>query len=199
MYQTFLIIGALALGAVLFFACRAPAAEPPATGATSPLAFTLKANDGTDHPLEQHRGKVLLIVNTASKCGFTKQFAGLQKLWTTYEGRGLVVIGVPSNDFMGQDPGTDAEIKEFCQRNFGVTFPMMAKVVVKGEGQAPLFTYLTKESPKPGAVSWNFNKFLVGRDGQLVERYGSKTAPDDADFITAVEAELAKAAPAAAP
>ncbi len=195
MLKTILVISALALGAVLLFACRSSAADLPATGKSSPLDFTLKANDGTEQALAQYRGKVVLLVNTASKCGYTKQYAGLQTLWTTYQARGLVVIGIPSDNFMGQEFGTDAEVAAFCQKNFGVTFPLMAKVDVKGDTQAPLYTYLTKESPKPGKISWNFNKFLVGRDGQVIERYGSGTAPDEAAFVAQIEAALAIPAP----
>lgn len=191
MTKILILVGVIALAAVVFASCRAPAAEVPATGAKSALDFTLKANDGSDYPLTNLTGKVVMLVNTASKCGYTKQYAGLQKLYITYADRGLVIIGIPSNDFLSQEPGTDGDIKEFCQRNFGVTFPIMSKVAVKGDAQVPLFRYLTAESPFPGKVSWNFNKFLIGRDGQLMNRYGSNTAPDDADFIAAIEKALA--------
>ena len=195
MLKTLLAVGVLALAAVMLFACRSSAADVPPTGKLSPLDFILKANDGSDYPLAQLRGKVVLLVNTASKCGYTKQYAGLQTLWTTYQKSGLVVIGIPSDNFMGQEYGTNAEVAAFCIKNFGVTFPLMAKVDVKGDKQTPLFTYLTLESPKPGKVSWNFNKFLIGRDGQLIERYGSGTAPDETAFITQIEAALAVAVP----
>ena len=197
MTHTLLLVGLAALAAVVFAACRAPAAEIPATGATSALEFTLKANDGSDFALATLRGKVVLLVNTASKCGYTKQYAGLQKLFVTYADRGLVVIGIPSNDFLSQEPGTDSDIKEFCQRNFGVTFPLMAKLDVKGDTQAPLYRYLTVESPLPGKITWNFNKFLIGRDGKLVSRYGSGTTPEDAELVKAIEAALAAQSPAA--
>ena len=195
MLKTFLAAGVLALAAVLLFACRSSAADLPPTGKSSPLDFTVKANDGSDYPLAQLRGKVVLLVNTASKCGYTKQYAGLQTLWITYQSKGLVVIGIPSDNFMGQEFGTDAEVAAFCTKNFGVTFPLMAKVDVKGASQIPLYTYLTNESKKPGKISWNFNKFLIGRDGQLIERYGSGTAPDDQAFVAQLEAALAVAAP----
>lgn len=197
MTQTLLIVGVLALAAVVFTSCRASAAELPATGAKSPLDFTLKANDGSDYPLAKLKGKVVMLVNTASKCGYTKQYAGLQKLFVTYADRGLVIIGIPSNDFLSQEPGTDSDIKDFCLRNFGVTFPLMAKVAVKGDEQVPLYRYLTVESPFPGKISWNFNKFLIGRDGQLLSRHGSNTAPEDESFIKAIETALAVPAPAA--
>jgi len=191
MTQTLLLIGVIALAAVVFASCRASAVDLPPTGAKSPLDFTLKANDGSDYPLVNLKGKVVMLVNTASKCGYTKQYAGLQKLFVTYADRGLVIVGIPSNDFLSQEPGSDGDIKEFCQRNFGVTFPLMSKVAVKGDAQIPLYRYLTAESPFPGKISWNFNKFLIGRDGQLLNRYGSNTAPDDAAFIAAIEAALA--------
>lgn len=195
MTQALLLVGVLALAAVVLASCRSSAAELPATGAKSPLDFTLKANDGSDYPLANLKGKVVMLVNTASKCGYTKQYAGLQKVYTTYADRGLVIVGIPSNDFLSQEPGTDGDIKDFCQRNFGVTFPLMAKVAVKGDAQVPLYRYLTGESPFPGKISWNFNKFLIGRDGQLVNRYGSNTAPEDVDFIAAIEAALAVKVP----
>lgn len=198
MTSTLLIVGIVALGAVLLVTCRASGADIPPTGAKSPLEFTIKANDGSDHALAQYRGKVLLLVNTASKCGFTKQYAGLQQLYTAKQAQGLVILGIPSNDFLSQEPGTDGDIKEFCQRNFGVTFPLMAKLTVKGEAQAPLYRYLTAESPFPGKVSWNFNKFLIGRDGQVVGRFGSTTAPDAAEFQAAIDAALAAQVPAPA-
>lgn len=196
MFKSLVAVGLLAVAAVVFLATRSFGAEQPSTGATSPLEFTLTANDGTPHPLSQYRGKVVLLVNTASRCGFTKQYSGLQQLWTTYRERGLVVIGIPSNDFMGQDPGTDGEIREFCTRSFGVTFPLMAKVVVKGKDQVPLYRYLTAESPKPGGIGWNFAKFLVGRDGQVINRYAPTTGPESKDLVAAIEAALAVAVPA---
>jgi len=195
MLYTVLVIGAVALVAVVIASCRGDAAEAPTTGVKSPLEFTLTANDGSPYPLQKLQGKVVMLVNTASKCGFTKQYAGLQKLSVTYADRGLVMIGIPSNDFLSQEPGTDGDIKEFCQRNFGVTFPLMAKVAVKGELQAPLYRYLTAESPFPGKVSWNFNKFLIGRDGQVRARFGSKAAPEDAELVHAIEAALAVQVP----
>ena len=199
MFKSLIAVGILALAAVVFLAARSSGAEQPATGATSPLDFTLIANDGTPHPLSQYRGKVVLLVNTASRCGFTKQYSGLQQLWTTYGERGLVVIGIPSNDFLGQDPGTDAEIREFCTRSFGVTFPLMAKVTVKGKDQVPLYRYLTTESSKPGSIGWNFAKFLVGRDGQVIDRFAPTTGPESKDLIAAIEAALAAPLPASAP
>lgn len=161
-------------------------------------AFDFQAVSITGQPvsLKEHAGKVLLVVNTASACGFTPQFKGLQALWEQYRERGLVVVGFPSNEFGGQDPGSNGEIASFCEMNYGVSFPMMAKVEVNGKGAHPLFQWLKGE--KPGflgteAIKWNFTKFLVGRDGQVIKRY----APQDAPEKIAADIEAALAAPAA--
>jgi glutathione peroxidase len=191
MFKAFLAVGILSLAAVVYLAIRSSGSKHPPTGAASPLEFTLTANDGTPHPLSQYRGKVVMLVNTASRCGFTKQYSGLQQLWQTYGGQGLVIIGIPSNDFMGQDPGSDGEIRDFCSRSFGVTFPLMSKAIVKGKDQIPLYRYLTAESPKPGGISWNFAKFLIGRDGQVINRFAPTTSPDSKDMVAAIEAALA--------
>jgi glutathione peroxidase len=137
---------------------------------------------GEDVPLETWRGRVLLVVNTASKCGFTPQYAGLQKLYEKLEPLGLTVLGFPCNQFGGQEPGSAAEIGAFCQTNYGVTFPMFAKVDVNGADAHPLFRYLTRD--KPGilgteAIKWNFTKFLIGRDGVPVARYAPRTRPEE--------------------
>jgi glutathione peroxidase len=149
--------------------------------------------DGKDTSLSAFKGKVLLVVNVASKCGFTGQYAGLQKLYETHKDRGLVVLGFPANNFGGQEPGTEAEIKGFCTATYGVTFPMFAKISVKGTGIHPLYTFLTSKESNPkfsGDISWNFNKFLIGRDGAIVGRFGSKTKPDDKELVAAVEEAL---------
>jgi glutathione peroxidase len=171
----------------------APAADYPAAPAapTGPLDFVLRANDGTDYPLAQHKGQVVLLVNVASKCGFTKQYAGLQELYARHKDAGLVVIGVPANDFLWQEPGDDAAIAAFCRTSYGVTFPIMAKTTVKGGDITPLYAWLTAKGPFPGAISWNFNKFLIGRDGQVKARFGSRSAPEDAEMVEAVTAALA--------
>lgn len=136
---------------------------------------------GEPADLASQRGKVLLIVNTASACGFTPQFAGLERLWEDYAARGLVVVGFPSNEFGGQDPGSNEEIASFCELNYGVSFPMMAKTKVNGADAHPLWKWLKGE--KPGilgteAIKWNFTKFLVGRDGQVIKRYAPNDAPE---------------------
>ena len=143
----------------------------------------ITAQDITGKPvrLADHAGQVLLIVNTASACGFTPQFAGLEKLWATYRDRGLVVLGFPSNEFGGQDPGSNNEIASFCQLNYGVSFPMMAKVKVNGAEAHPLFAWLKDEAPGllgSKGIKWNFTKFLVGRDGRVIKRYAPQDAPE---------------------
>jgi glutathione peroxidase len=150
---------------------------------------------GESAKMEQYKGKVLLIVNTASKCGFTPQYEGLQSLYEKYSDRGFVVLGFPSNDFLSQEPGSNEEIDGFCKINYGVTFPMFEKITVKGSGQHPLYAYLTSKETDPefaGKITWNFNKFLISRDGRIVNRFGSRTKPDDADLVSAIETELAE-------
>jgi glutathione peroxidase len=155
--------------------------------------FEALSIDGKPAHLSTQRGKVLLIVNTASACGFTPQFGGLQKLWQTYKDRGLVVVGFPSNEFGQQDPGSNDQIASFCELNYGVDFPMMAKVQVNGAKAHPLWKWLTSEAPGllgTQAVKWNFTKFLVGKDGRVIKRY----APNDAPQALADDIEKALAA-----
>lgn len=145
--------------------------------------FKLKTIDGKDFSLAKYKGKKLLIVNTASKCGFTPQYAELQKLADQYKDK-VVVVGFPANSFGGQEPGTNSEVKEFCQKNFGVTFPLSSKVSVKGDDIDPLFKYLTNE-PNPdftGEIKWNFEKFLIDENGKLIHRYRSTTKPLSEDI-----------------
>ena len=152
--------------------------------------FEAVSIDGRAAPLAQWRGQVLLVVNTASRCGFTPQFAGLEALWQRYRDRGLVVVGFPSNEFGGQDPGSNDEIASFCQLNYGVSFPMMAKVKVNGAEADPLWKWLTAEARGvlgTQAVKWNFTKFLVGRDGRPIKRY----APTDSPASLAADIEKA--------
>ena len=147
-------------------------------------------------PLAAWRGRPVLIVNTASFCGYTGQYRDLEALWRRYRDQGLVVLGVPSNDFGRQEPGSDAEIKEFCSSKYRTTFPMLAKVAVKsGPGQAPLYRYLTSKAANgvlDATVAWNFNKFLVGRDGRPIRHYASKVAPDDERLRRDIESALAE-------
>ena len=149
---------------------------------TTPYDFDATTIDGRPFPLAETRGKVLLVVNTASECGFTPQFAGLEQLWQRYRDQGLMVLGFPSNEFGGQDPGSDPEIATFCQVNYGVDFPMMSKVKVNGDAAHPFWKWLTAEAPGllgTKAIKWNFTKFLVGRDGRTVRRYAPTTRPED--------------------
>jgi glutathione peroxidase len=143
--------------------------------------FDARTIDGKTVKLSAFEGKVLLIVNTASACGFTPQIGGLEKLWEQYKDQGLVVLGFPSNEFGSQDPGSNDEIASFCQVNYGVSFPMMAKIEVNGGGAHPLYKWLTKEAPGflgTQGIKWNFTKFLVGRDGQVIKRYAPQDAPE---------------------
>ncbi|MGC6443932.1 MAG: glutathione peroxidase [Rubripirellula sp.] len=159
------------------------------------LNFKAKTIDGKTVDLEDYEGKVVLIVNTASRCGLTPQYAGLQQMYEKYQGKGFVVLGFPCNQFGRQEPGTEAEIKQFCSANYNVSFPMFSKIDVNGGEAAPIYKYLTSQDTKPagkGDISWNFEKFLIDRDGQLVGRYAPRTKPDDADLVKAVEAELGK-------
>ena len=165
------------------------AAFMTATAFGSGSIHTLSVNtiDGKLKNLGDYHGKVVLIVNVASKCGFTPQYEGLEALYRKYKDRGLVVLGFPSNDFMWQEPASNDEIAAFCRRKYDVSFPMFAKVSVRGGAQHPLFAYLTKEK---GRVTWNFNKFLVGKDGQAIQQFGSTVKPDAAELIAAVEKAL---------
>jgi glutathione peroxidase len=156
--------------------------------ASSVHEFTLNSIDGTPVPLSGYKGKVVLIVNVASRCGFTPQYTGLEALYEKYKDQGFVIVGVPANNFGAQEPGTNEEIKTFCSRKYNVTFPMMSKVSVKGDDMTPLYQYLT--SAKGGDVKWNFTKFLIGKDGRVVERFESAVKPDDPALTAAVEAAL---------
>ncbi|KWT63977.1 MULTISPECIES: glutathione peroxidase [unclassified Variovorax] len=159
---------------------------------TSVYDFEARQIDGTEVPLSTYRGKVLLIVNTASKCGFTPQFEGLEALHKKYAGQGLAVLGFPSNQFGNQDPGTNEEIGAFCVKNYGVSFPMMEKIEVNGAGATPLYKWLTKEAPGllgSTAIKWNFTKFLIGKDGRVRKRYAPLDTP--ASMERDIEAALA--------
>ncbi|MDB5313742.1 MAG: hypothetical protein JWO38_7944 [Gemmataceae bacterium] len=159
---------------------------------TGPLDVKIKGIDGKDLDLSKFKGKVVLIVNVASKCGYTKQYEGLQDLYSKYGKDGLVVLGVPSNDFGKQEPGTEEEIQKFCSSKYKVTFPLTSKVVVKGEDKAPLYKVLTAATDDKEEIRWNFEKFLIGRDGKVVGRYKSAVAPESDTLISAVKTELDK-------
>jgi glutathione peroxidase len=154
--------------------------------------FEAQTIGGQQVRLSRYKGKVLLIVNTASQCGFTPQFDGLQALWQAYQDQGLVVLGFPSNQFGAQDPGSNDQIESFCQLNYGVSFPMMAKIDVNGRGAHPLYQWLTREAPGMlglQAIKWNFTKFLIGRDGQVIKRYAPQDQPEK--LAADIEAALA--------
>jgi glutathione peroxidase len=164
----------------------------------TPLTGTIKDIDGKEFDLSKLKGKVVLFVNVASKCGYTKQYTGMQELYEKYEKDGFVLVGVPSNDFGMQEKGTDAEIKEFCSTKYKVTFPMMSKVVVKGDKQIDLYKTLIEATPnkdgKVEQVAWNFEKFLVSREGKVVGRYKSAVEPMSAELTKAIKTELDKPA-----
>jgi glutathione peroxidase len=183
------------LTALLSFVPSASAAAPAAQESTVsdkiPLAGLVRL-DGTPMPASELEGKAVLFVTVASKCGYTPQYDALQKLWLANKDRGLVIVGVPSNQFGAQEPGTAEEIASFCRLNYGVTFPLLEKQDVNGAGRKPLYTALVGSPAGAGAdVKWNFEKFLVGKDGTVKARFGSKTTPDSAELATAIDAALA--------
>lgn len=184
----------LALLSALFpFGSHLVAAED--TKAAGPLTYTMKGLDGKDVKLADYQGKVVLFVNVASRCGLTPQYKQLQGLHEKYADKGLVIIGVPANDFGKQEPGSDEQIAEFCEKNYKVKFPMLSKVVVKGPGQCELYKFLTSKETNPkfaGDIAWNFEKFLVGKNGQVVARFNPRIKPDAVEVTKAIEAELAK-------
>lgn len=150
----------------------------------------MKTIDGKDKPLADYQGKALLIVNTASQCGFTPQYGDLQTLYEKYKDRGFEILAFPANNFMHQEPGSDEEIKKFCDLRFKVRFPLFSKISVKGKDIDPLFAYLTSQPGLEGGVSWNFNKFLVDPQGRLVERFGSRVKPESPELAAALEKVL---------
>jgi len=161
--------------------------------ASSIYDFTLNSITGQPVPLAQYKGKVVMLVNVASKCGYTPQYKGLEALYTKYEAKGFVILGFPANNFMSQEPGTNAEIQAFCSRTYNVTFPMFSKISVKGSDQAPLYQYLTDKKTNPttgGDIGWNFTKFVVDRNGNIVARFDSKVEPESAEVTKAIEGAL---------
>ena len=153
-------------------------------------SFSLKDIDGKEIQLSQFKDKTLLLVNVASKCGLTKQYSALQKIHETYNEKGLIIIGIPANNFKSQEPGTNAEIKAFCTTKFNVSFPMMSKIEVKGEKQDPLYKYLTSHKNFGGDISWNFEKFLIDGDGNIIKRFKPRTKPDSNEVISTIETAL---------
>ncbi len=162
---------------------------------TSVLDFTVKDIDGKDVPLAKFQGKVLLLVNTASQCGYTPQYKELQEIYQKYKDQGFEVLAFPANEFGAQEPGTDEQIKQFCSTRYKVSFPLFSKMVVKGKGIHPLYEYLTSEATNPkyaGPIPWNFAKFLVNRKGEVVARFEPGVKPDSSELTTAVEKALAQ-------
>jgi glutathione peroxidase len=164
-----------------------------AFAASSVHEFTMDALNGTPTPLANFKGKVLLVVNVASQCGYTYQYEGLQALYVKYKDQGLVVAGFPANNFGAQEPGSNAEIGAFCKSKFGVTFPMFSKISVKGSDKAPLYQFLTDKNANPktgGEIPWNFTKYLVDRDGKVLARFDAPVEPESKELTSAIEAAL---------
>src|SRR4051794_22243164 len=186
-----LILTAVIAAAAIMYSSQK---EPVLAGGASVLDFKMRDIDGNDVKLDKYKGNVLLIVNTASKCGYTPQYEGLQSTYTKYKDKGFYVLGFPANNFGTQEPGTETEIKEFCTSKYHVTFPMFAKISVKGEDQDPLYKFLTDKTTDPefaGDITWNFNKFLVDRKGHVVARFSSKDTPESPAVTAAIEKYLA--------
>jgi glutathione peroxidase len=160
--------------------------------ASGVYSFTLNSIDGKPAPLGDYRGKVALLVNVASQCGYTPQYSALETVYEKYKDQGFVILGFPANNFGAQEPGTNQEIKTFCTRKYSVTFPMYSKISVKGADQAPLYSYLTKETGAgiAGEIQWNFTKFLVDRDGKVVQRFEPAVTPDSKEVTAAIEKQL---------
>jgi glutathione peroxidase len=156
--------------------------------------FTLPSIDGKPMPLSDFKGKVVLLVNVASRCGYTPQYSALESLYEKYKDQGFVIVGFPANNFGGQEPGSNEEIKTFCSRKYNVTFPLYGKVSVKGDDQTPLYQYLTKQTDPSimGEIKWNFTKFLVDRNGHVIQRFESAVTPDSKDVVSAVEKQFSQ-------
>jgi glutathione peroxidase len=178
--------------AYLLFGALLVTAGSLLAAASGIYSFTLNSIDGNPAPLANYKGKVVLVVNVASQCGFTPQYSALEATYERYKDQGFVILGFPANNFGAQEPGTNEEIKTFCTRKYSVTFPMYAKISVKGKDQAPLYAYLTKDTGAgiQGEIKWNFTKFLVDRNGNVVQRFESAVTPDSKEVIAAVEKQL---------
>lgn len=189
--------------AILLFVCvsifsaiiltRASEEPPSGEKADSIYSFSLKDIEGKDVSLDQYRGKVVMLVNVASKCGLTPQYEALQKVYMKYKDQGFVILGFPANNFAGQEPGSNEEIKSFCSLNYGVTFPLFSKISVKGSDIHPLYRYLTDKETNPqfgGEIKWNFNKFLIDKNGKVIARFEPQVKPDNEQVIQAIESAL---------
>jgi glutathione peroxidase len=181
----FLVRASLAAGAFLVLAGSLFAAAGFYT-------FTLNSIDGKPAPLADYKGKVVLVVNVASQCGYTPQYSALESIYEKYKGQGFVILGFPANNFGAQEPGTNEEIKTFCTRKYSVTFPIYAKISVKGSDQAPLYAYLTKDTDPAirGDIKWNFTKFLIDRNGNVIQRFEPAVTPDSKEVVAAIEKQL---------
>lgn len=193
--QLFVVLTVIALVSVMQATAKSTGKARMSDSKTAPAAqgvhsFTVTTIDGKSRSLADYRGRALLIVNTASRCGFTKQYATLETLYDTYKARGFEVLAFPANDFMGQEPGSNEEIQKFCTTKYSTSFPLFAKVKVKGDDMVPLYRYLTKDSGYPGDIPWNFTKFLVDANGQVVARFDPRTAPDSPELVAALEKVL---------
>ncbi|MCC6423619.1 MAG: glutathione peroxidase [Phycisphaerales bacterium] len=179
------------LGSAAFL--RAEDSAPSTQPAESALGFTMNDIDGHPVELSKYTGQVVLMVNVASKCGNTPQYEGLEAMYQKYKDQGLVILGFPANNFGHQEPGSNEQIKDFCQSTYNVKFPMFSKISVKGEDIAPLYQFLTHQqtTPQPaGEITWNFEKFLIGRDGKVIARFSPRTQPSDPKIVEAIEAQL---------
>lgn len=192
--KTILVISA---GALLAAVTVATTMQPTQTTPMNKKAeslheFKMKRIDGKEESLSKYKGKVVLAVNVASKCGLTPQYEALEATYEKYKDKGFVVLGFPANQFNGQEPGTDAEIAEFCKSTYDVKFPMFSKIVVKGEETHPLYQWLLSQTDNHNDIEWNFAKFLIGKDGKVIARYAPRTVPDDKEIIAAIEKALAE-------
>jgi glutathione peroxidase len=181
------MISLLKIG-VVFSAALVGSFAQSSEGPKSFYDFTLKTLDGKPKALSEYKGKIVLVVNVASKCGNTKQYAGLEKIYQDYQSKDFVVLGFPSNDFGGQEPGTPEEIQTFCTSKYSVTFPLFEKVVTKKTGQSPIYAFLSANHPAP---EWNFHKYLIGRDGQVLQSFAAKAPADDPQLLSATEIRAA--------
>jgi glutathione peroxidase len=193
-----LTAAALMIGVAIFAITNSSQTNDQSKGGEkvdSIYGFNLNDIEGKSVSLEQYRGKVLMLVNVASKCGLTPQYEGLEKLYRTYKDRGLVILGFPANNFAGQEPGTNEEIKSFCSLNYNVTFPLFSKISVKGADIHPLFKFLTDQETNPrfgGEIKWNFNKFLVDKNGQIIARFEPQVKPESEQVAQSVENALSQ-------
>ena len=177
-------------GLLVFVSGGAFAQKEVSMTETNIYSFSAQSIEGQNRSLSDFKGKAILIVNTASRCGFTPQYQGLEALYKKYHSKGFEILGFPANNFMWQEPGSDSDIKQFCSLKYQVTFPMFSKVSVKGKDIHPLYAYLTSQPETKGEISWNFNKFLIDSEGKVVARFGSKTEPEDSELVKKLESVL---------